>query len=148
MLKMKKIYMTLILLITLFSKPFAQAQQLQNGSVVISLNDSRFGGADIKNVFIILDKYDRTGAGIIQGKYIVENNKVILPSVPKGKYYVDVYTFGNHKIHSTFVMKVKKASNNHSLKLDNSMDETAGKTVIIPTHNPVKINEKIEYASN
>jgi hypothetical protein len=60
-------------------------------------------------VFVILDKYDRTGAGIVKQKfYVNENNEVVITGVPDGKYLATVQCLGIHSDYSQHTIRVIK----------------------------------------
>ena len=48
----------------------------------------------VDSVFIIFDRFDLTGAGVVKKVYYPSDNKIVIDKVPKGKYYVDVHCIG------------------------------------------------------
>lgn len=49
----------------------------------------------IDSVYLIFDKYDRSGAGVVRQVFYPNDNLVTL-TVPKGKYYVNIICIGTY----------------------------------------------------
>ena len=64
-------------------------------AIIITLNNNSNHNKPVDSVYIILDRYDRTGAGIVKQVFYPINNKISF-SIPKGKYYVDIFCLGLH----------------------------------------------------
>jgi hypothetical protein len=86
-----------ILTLFIFSCAIGQAIQRKadpdSTAIIITLNNHSNQNKRVDSVFIILDRYDRTGAGIVKKVFYPINNKIAL-SIPKGKYYVDIFCLG------------------------------------------------------
>ena len=54
----------------------------------------------IDSVYLVLDKYDRSGAGIVK-KIFYPNDNLVTLTIPKGKYYVNIVCISSY-IHSNF----------------------------------------------
>ncbi|HEV3251032.1 MAG TPA: hypothetical protein VGZ71_08785, partial [Puia sp.] len=89
--------------------------------------------------FIILDRYDRTGAGIVKRVFYPVNNKIAL-SIPTGKYFVDIFCLGTiGKEHFGKIINAKSNRNSKMIfKLRGSAPYTPG-LVSIP-------QEKVNFA--
>jgi hypothetical protein len=136
---MKKFYPLLFISI-LFLFPFnsfakrnrtvkADAQQ-RKGFVVLKLDNSKNGGQPINAAYIILDKYDLTGAGYVSKKVEVTNNQITLTDLPEGKYYADIYTKGIYKQHFSKVIYVSKKGSTYTFKLEETETYIPTKAVI------------------
>jgi hypothetical protein len=69
-------------------------------TVVFKLDNASHHNLNIDSVFMIFDKYDRSGAGVVmQVFYPVDNT--IKVTVPKGKYYVNIICIGTYA-HESF----------------------------------------------
>lgn len=64
-----------------------------SGTVLISLQNASDRQSRIDSIYLIFDRYDRRGAGIIKKVYHPVNNEVEL-MIPKGRYYVNIYCLG------------------------------------------------------
>jgi hypothetical protein len=64
-----------------------------SGTVVISLQNAADRQSRIDSVYLIFDRYDRRGAGIVRQVYRPVNNQVEL-MLPRGRYYVNIYCLG------------------------------------------------------
>src|ERR1700722_16349177 len=94
---MKKFYTVFLsLLIVLHLVSFAGPNKASavSGTIVIRLDQSKYRSININQLYVVFDKFDRTGAGIVKEKVPLTNNEAVINDVPEGKYYVDVYTGG------------------------------------------------------
>lgn len=103
----------LIALLTLWIIPNASAQNARRDSadIVIRLNNSFNGNTTVDSVFIILDRYDLTGAGTIKKVFYPSKNHILIKNVPRGKYYVDVVCLGLYSEYftrTTFITERRK----------------------------------------
>jgi hypothetical protein len=97
----------------------AQERNRDSVSITIHLNNSANEKAQIDSVFIVFDRFDLSGAGLIKKIYRPENNTIVLDKLPKGKYYLEVFCLGNYKGHFEKTMMVHpKASGSVSFKLE------------------------------
>ncbi|MBS1599846.1 MAG: hypothetical protein JST75_16590 [Bacteroidetes bacterium] len=65
-------------------------------TVVIQLDNASHHNLNIDSVYMIFDRYDHSGAGVVmQIFYPVDNT--IKVTVPKGKYYVNIVCIGTYK---------------------------------------------------
>ena len=77
----------------------------------------------VDSVLVILDKFDRSGAGIVTKVFYPDaSNHFIIEDLPAGKYYAEIYVMGLYKKHFSSVIKAKKSVRNNTanLKLDYS----------------------------
>jgi hypothetical protein len=88
-----------ILILLVLSCAIGQAIQRKadrdSTAIIITLNNNSNDNKPVDSVYIIMDRYDRTGAGIIKQVFYPINNKISF-SIPKGKYYVDIFCLGLH----------------------------------------------------
>ncbi|MEO6315221.1 MAG: hypothetical protein ABIU63_08245 [Chitinophagaceae bacterium] len=88
----------------------------------------------VDSVLVILDKYDRSGAGIVTKVfYPGAGNMVVITDLPAGKYYAEVYVLGLYKKHFSAVIATEKAGkkNKATLHMDYKDVYTPG-NVILP----------------
>ena len=64
-----------------------------SGSVIISLQNASDRLSRIDSIYLIFDRYDRRGAGIIKQIFHPINNQVEL-MIPRGRYYVNIFCLG------------------------------------------------------
>ncbi len=67
--------------------------QKDSSTLIIQLENVADKQSTIDSVYIIFDRYDRRGAGVIRQVYYPEKNHIRLV-IPKGKYFVNVYCLG------------------------------------------------------
>lgn len=85
------------ILIFLFLTPWlipcvsAQKAAVDSISVTILLRNKKI---TVDSVYVIFDRYDLTGAGVVKKVFYPSQNKIVIEKVPKGKYYVDVFCLG------------------------------------------------------
>jgi hypothetical protein len=65
-----------------------------SGTVTISLQNASDKLSKIDSVFIIFDRYDLRGAGVIKQLFYPDKDNRIKISLPKGKYYMNIYCLG------------------------------------------------------
>jgi hypothetical protein len=89
-----------------------------SGTVTISLQNAFDRQSRIDSVYLIFDRYDRRGAGIIKRVFRPVNNVVSL-TVPSGRYYVNIYCLGiyNKAGFDRIVMVKANREKNISLRL-------------------------------
>lgn len=88
---MKAIFTTLLFKTWLVVKLSAQGISRDSIPVTILFSNKK---VSVDSVFIIFDRYDLTGAGIVKQVFYPSNNRVVILNVPRGKYYVDVFCMG------------------------------------------------------
>jgi hypothetical protein len=65
-----------------------------SGTVTISLQNASDKLSKIDSVFIIFDRYDLRGAGVVKQVFYPDKDNRIKISLPKGKYYLNIYCLG------------------------------------------------------
>lgn len=119
-----KVTCTLVLLMSLLSSSAVWSQKKKHtDSVDVTINLSkRFAkNAPVDSVYIFFDRYNHTGAGVIKQVYYPKDNKIFIPQVPPGKYYIGLFCLGTHWEYFSEVTFVnKRRSNNLRFKLDRS----------------------------
>ncbi len=86
----------------------------------------------VDSVLVILDKFDRTGAGVVRKVFHPDNNnQVVIADLPSGKYYAEVYILGLYRKHfSTVIHTEKNKKNKVNLSLDYNDVYTPGNAKI------------------
>ena len=98
--------------------------------MIFTLDNSINGNKPVEAAYIILDKYNRTGAGYVSQKFQVNDNKIIITDLPEGKYYADIFTKGFYKQYFSKVIYVSKKGSNYSFKMEEVRTFTPRKTVM------------------
>jgi len=118
-----------------FAKPGRSDKDIQpvknKGYVIFTLDNSINGNKPVEAAYVILDKYNRTGAGYVSQKFQVNDNKIILTDLPEGKYYADIFIQGFYKQHFCRMIKVRKKGKTYTFKLP-EVDLYNPDTVVIP----------------
>ena len=65
-----------------------------SGTVVITLQNASDKLSKIDSVFVIFDRYDLRGAGVIKKVFYPDIENKIRVNLPKGKYYISIYCLG------------------------------------------------------
>ncbi|MEP6746538.1 MAG: hypothetical protein ABJB86_02365 [Bacteroidota bacterium] len=91
----------------------------------------------VDSVLVILDKFDRSGAGVVRKVFYPDaNNQVVIEDLPAGKYYAEIYVLGIYKKHFSTIIYTEKPNkkNKVSLQLDYKDVYTTG-NANIPAEN-------------
>ncbi len=143
MLSKRTLFLTLMLSASLYTyavsdtpavkeQPTFSLSQQRPVQYTFLLDNTINNNSVVDSVLVILDKYDRSGAGIVK-KVFYPNaaNQVIVDSLPAGKYYADVYVLGLYKNHFSSVISArKKKKNKVKLRLQFKDVYTPGNTNI------------------
>ncbi|HEY4965404.1 MAG TPA: hypothetical protein VII28_03350 [Puia sp.] len=65
-----------------------------SSTVVITLQNASDKLSKIDSVFVIFDRYDLRGAGVIKKVFYPDIENRIRVNLPKGKYYISIYCLG------------------------------------------------------
>ena len=65
-----------------------------SGTVTITLQNTSDKLSKIDSVFLIFDRYDLRGAGVIKKVFYPDIDNKIQVSLPMGKYYINIYCLG------------------------------------------------------
>lgn len=88
--------------------------------VIIHLDNKANNHAPVDSVFLILDRFNLTGAGVIKQVVYPVNNKIVLENVPEGKFYITVICLGIYKDHFSdvnYVYEKRKNNNEFNFRL-------------------------------
>jgi hypothetical protein len=145
-LKMFKYWTLLTLLLALYLTLPAQKRSKDSVSLTIHLNNRANNHAQVDSVYLIFDRWDLSGAGLVKKIYRPEKNIIKLEKIPKGRYYVEVFCLGNYPGHfNKEIMAHPKASTRITFKLKRQEYYIAG-TAYIPTQkvdfSKLSINKK------
>jgi hypothetical protein len=107
-----------------------KAIEQRKGYVNFKLDNSVNGNKPIEAAYVILDKYNHTGAGYVSRKFEVKDNQILISDLPEGKYYVDIFTKGFYKQYFTKVIYVSKKGSSYTFKLEEVRTFIPKKTVM------------------
>lgn len=134
---MTKLYLSILTILFIFpikgfSKPDRsdKAAESKKGFVTLKLDNSKNSNKPIEAAYIILDKYNRTGAGFVSKKFEVKDNQVLISDLPEGKYYIDIFTKGLYKQYFTRVIYISKKGSSYTFTLEEIRTFTPRKTVM------------------
>src|SRR6476620_4968932 len=115
---MYKFYTLLTLLLAISITLPAQKRNRDSVSLTIHLNNRANAHAQVDSVYLIFDRWDLTGAGLVKKIYRPEKNTIKLEKIPKGRYYVEVFCLGTYPGHfNKEIMAHPKASSRITFKL-------------------------------
>jgi hypothetical protein len=111
---MKPIYALILWMMCLSSTEVWAQKKKHTDSVDVTINfTKRFArNAPVDSVFIFFDRYNHTGAGIIKQVYYPKDNRIVIPDVPPGKYYIGLFCLGTHWEYFSEVTYVNNRRNN------------------------------------
>jgi len=126
---MRTIFTILLLSVWLIPGVLAQKSSRDSLSVTILLKNKNI---TVDSVFIIFDRYDLTGAGVVKQVFYPSDNKIVIEKVPKGKYYVDVFCIGVDHQNVTLVSTIGQRRSNKVFIPLKSFETYIPGTAIIP----------------
>jgi hypothetical protein len=65
-----------------------------SGTVIITLQNASDKLSKIDSVFVIFDRYDLRGAGVVKQVFYPDLENEIRVNLPKGKYFINIYCLG------------------------------------------------------
>jgi hypothetical protein len=74
----------------------AQKRSKDSVTLTIHLNNRANAHAQVDSVYLIFDKWDLSGAGLVKKIYYPEKNTIKLEKLPKGRYYIEVICLGHY----------------------------------------------------
>jgi hypothetical protein len=86
-------------------------------TVTITIQNASDKLSKIDSVFLIFDRYDLRGAGVIRKVFYPDLENKIHISVPKGKYYINIYCLGIYNKESFDRILFAKPNKNHKIFL-------------------------------
>ncbi len=86
-------------------------------TVIITLQNAQDKLSKIDSVFVIFDRYDLRGAGVVKGVFYPDTENQIRVSLPKGKYYINIYCLGIYNKECFDRILSAKANKNHNIFL-------------------------------
>jgi hypothetical protein len=122
---MRKFYATLFTILSIFpltgfGKPGHDDKKRdeRKGFVKFNLDNAKNDNRPVEAAYVILDKYNLTGAGYINQRFEVTGNKIEIYDLPEGKYYADIYTAGLYRQHFSKVIYVSKKGSVYTFKIE------------------------------
>lgn len=109
----------------------AQPTSRDSIPVTIIFNNKK---VTVDSVFVIFDKYDLTGAGVVKQVFYPSNNRLVIHNVPKGKYYVDVFCIGMPGQNYSRIRTISKRRDNSVTIPLKTIDTYIPGTAVIPSH--------------
>jgi hypothetical protein len=88
-----------------------------SSTITITLQNAHDKLSKIDSVFLVFDRYDLRGAGVIKKIYYPDTDNQIRVSLPKGKYYINIYCLGIYNKECFDRILSAKAHKNHNIFL-------------------------------
>ena len=88
--------LSLFLLAMLYAKSAPQSSLKDSATIIIRLDNFSNNNEPIDSIYLIFDRFDLTGAGVIKQVCHPVNNAIEL-TVPKGKYFINIICLGVYK---------------------------------------------------
>ena len=133
-------FYTLLTLLLAYSLTLpAQKRSRDSVSISIHLNNRANAQAQVDSVYLIFDRWDLSGAGLVKKVYYPEKNTIKLDNLPKGRYYIEVFCLGNYPGHfNREIMAHPRGGKKFSFKLKRQEFYLVG-TAVIP-------HEKVDFS--
>jgi hypothetical protein len=107
--------LSLCTLAILFARSAPQSLEKDSTTIVIKLDNYSNHDEPIDSIYLVFDRYDLTGAGVIKQVYHPVNNAIEL-TVPQGKYFINVFCLGLYKDkHFDAIIDARRAKKNELL---------------------------------
>ncbi len=114
---MRNIILPLLLITVLHSRAYSsRIPKSDSGTVIITLQNASDRKSRIDSIYLIFDRYDKRGAGVIKQVFYPINNQVEV-TVPKGRYYVNIYCLGIYNKAGFDRILTAKANRKHKIFL-------------------------------
>ncbi len=95
-----------------------KANKKKGSSYTFNIDNTINKNTIVDSVYIVLDKFDRSGAGIVKKVFYPDiNNHIVIEDLPPGRYFAEVYVLGLYKKHFSSVIRAVKSSNKNKAKL-------------------------------
>lgn len=88
-----------------------------SSTITITLQNASDKLSKIDSVFVIFDRYDRRGAGVIKKVFYPDRENQIRLTLQKGKYYISIYCLGIYNKESFDRIMSAKSNKNHHIFL-------------------------------
>jgi hypothetical protein len=88
-----------------------------SSTITITLQNAHDKLSKIDSVFLVFDRYDLRGAGVIKKVFYPDTENQIRVSLPKGKYYINIYCLGIYNKECFDRIVSAKANKNHNIFL-------------------------------
>jgi hypothetical protein len=88
-----------------------------SSTVTITLQNASDKLSKIDSVFVIFDRYDLRGAGVIKKVFYPDIDNKIKVSLPRGKYYINIFCLGIYNKESFDRVVYAKSNKNHNIFL-------------------------------
>ena len=111
---------TIYLIFALAYYPCYAVDQLpskDSSTVTITLQNASDKLSKIDSVFVVFDRYDLRGAGIIKRVFYPDVDNKIQVNLPKGKYFLNIYCLGIYNKESFDRIVYAKPNRNHNIFL-------------------------------
>ncbi len=88
-----------------------------SSTITIRLQNASDKLSKIDSVFVVFDRYDLRGAGVIKQIYYPDADNQIRINLPKGKYYINIYCLGIYNKEGFDRIVSARSNKNHNILL-------------------------------
>ena len=79
----------------------------------------------VDSVLVILDKFDRSGAGVVRKVFYPDaENHIVIEDLQVGRYYAEVYVLGFYRTHFSSVIRTVRSSRKNKAKIHLDYNDT------------------------
>jgi hypothetical protein len=114
-LRRKTTILSLCLMASLYAVSAPQSSMKDSATIIVRLDNFSNNNKAIDSIYLIVDRYDLTGAGVIKRVCHPVNNEIEL-TVPKGRYFINIICLGLYKDkHFDAIVNAKSSKRNELL---------------------------------
>ena len=88
-----------------------------SSTVTITLQNAADKVSKIDSVFVIFDRFDLSGAGVVKAVFYPDMDNQFHVTLPKGKYFINIYCLGIYNKESFGRIVSAKPNKNHKIFL-------------------------------
>jgi hypothetical protein len=114
---LRKTIIVMLLMATRHSYANDSIPSKDSSTVTITLQNASSKLSKIDSVFVIFDRFDLRGAGIVKQVFYPDIDNQIQVSLPKGKYYINIYCLGIYNKEGFDRIVSTKPNKNHKIFL-------------------------------
>jgi hypothetical protein len=114
---LRKTILTLFTMAVYHCYAYDSIPKKDSGTVTIRLQNAADKLSKIDSVFVIFDRYDLRGAGVVKQVFYPDMDNQIQVSLPKGKYYLNIFCLGIYNKEGFDRIVSAKPNKNHKIFL-------------------------------
>ncbi len=114
---LRKTISSFLIIISVHCYGIEQLPLIDSGTVTITIQNASDKLSKIDSVYVIFDRYDLSGAGVIKRIFYPDKDNKIQVCLPKGKYFINIFCLGIYNKESFDRIVYAKSNKNHNIFL-------------------------------